>query len=149
MIYIIDNDKAYELNRLYFVESPAAVMEPLIELMQKAWRRTCYGCGKAREEAAGPACPGLPPINADRPHSRAHEYRDNPFLCGTAPVIHWLALGSRDSQKNLNPAQWIAEIVDSLRDEVADLAAAREFIRLGTAINPEIWWAKFDLAENK
>lgn len=140
VIYIIDNDKSYELHRLYFVESPAPVMEPLIDLMQRAWRRTCYGCGKERAEVAVPKCP-------DR--RGPHEFRENPFLCGTSPQIDWLAIGSGGGQKNLDVAQFLWEIVESLRDEVADLAAAREFIRIGSGINADVWWEKFDLTEDK
>ena len=142
VVYIIDNDRAYELHRLYFVEAPAAVMEPLIDLMQKAWRRTCYGCGKARGEVAGLKCPELQGM---------HEYRENSFLCGTAPVIHWQPTQPGEDQRSITPAQWIAEMMNSLRDEVADLAAAREFIRLASSINQDFWWENFSqlLTEDK
>ena len=42
-------------------------------------------------------------------------------------------------------------MMNSLRDEVADLAAAREFIRLASSINQDFWWENFSqlLTEDK
>lgn len=139
MIYIIDNDKAYELHRLYFVEADPAVMEPLLGALQKAWRRGCYNCGKLRGEVMGPRhCGGF------------YDFRKSSFLAGTAPKITWLSSDDR----SLTVAQWLAILADDLQEgidgaEVSDLVAARDFIQLATEIWPNPWLMKMKFIEVK
>lgn len=81
--------------------------------------------------------------------SRLHEYRENPYLVGYAEKIVWRDFGTPQDPRTMSLATWLSFVVDQLHDEVADLVAAREFVRLGREVNPDLWWEKFDFTDAK
>lgn len=143
MIFIIDNDRCYSDRCLYFIEADPKVTLPLLEAMERGWPRTCHGCGRKRAEVTSVRC--SKPMSG----ARLHEYRENPYLVGYAETIAWRDLGTPQDPRTMSLATWLSFVVDQIHDEVADLAAAREFVRLGREANPDLWWEKFDFTDAK
>lgn len=145
MIFIIDNDRCYSDRCLYFIEADPKTALPLLEALERAWPRTCHWCEKKRAEVASVRCNG----QIGRTSSGRHEYRENPYLVGYAETIVWRDLGTPQDPRTMSLATWLSFVVDQLHDEVADLAAARDFVRLGREVNPDLWWEKFDFTDAK
>lgn len=144
MIFIIDNDRCYSDRCLYFVEADPKVALPMLDAMERAWQRTCRWCEKKRAEVASVRCNGHISTSSGR-----HEYRENPYLVGYAETIVWRDLGTPQDPCTMSLATWLTFVVDQLHDEVTDLASAREFVRMGREVNPDLWWEKFDFTDVK